>query len=145
MSGPGKTHHRFRHLMVLVVAGVTAATAAACSSGGTTADNGGSATSGTVNWWGWSPSAQAAKATITAFNKVYPNIKVNYKLLPVTGVAEAMRPGLAAGALGPDVFDVTPGPELTSWGGSALDLTSRWRTRSDLTGSRSSQRVASAR
>ncbi len=124
MSGPGKTHHRFRHLMVLVLAGITAATAAACSSGGTTADNGGSATSGTVNWWGWSPSAQAAKATITAFNKVYPNIKVNYKLLPVTGVAEAMRPGLAAGALGPDVFDVTPGPELTSWGGSALDLTS---------------------
>ncbi len=124
MSGLGRTRHRFRHLMVLVVACVTAATVAACSSGGTPAGSGGPATSGTVNWWGWSPSAQAAKAAIAAFNKVYPNIKVNYKLLPVTGVAEAMRPGLAAGALGPDVFDVTPGPELTSWGGSALDLTS---------------------
>ena len=75
-----------------------------------------------MNWWGWSPSAQAAQATIAAFNKVYPHIKVNYKLLPVTGVAAAMRPGLAAGALGPDVFDVTPGPDLTSWGVFALDL-----------------------
>ena len=72
---------------------------------------------------GLEPSAQAAQADIAAFNKVYPHIKVNYKLLPVTGVAEAMRPGLAAGALGPDVFDVTPGPELTSWGEFALDLT----------------------
>jgi raffinose/stachyose/melibiose transport system substrate-binding protein len=111
--------------MALVVAGITTATVvAACSRGGAPAGNGGSATSGTVNWWGWSPSAQAAAADIAAFNKVYPHIKVNYKLLPVTGVAEAMRPGLAAGALGPDVFDVTPGPELTSWGVFALDLTS---------------------
>jgi raffinose/stachyose/melibiose transport system substrate-binding protein len=31
---------------------------------------------------------------------------------------------LASGALGPDVFDVTPGPELTNWGGFALNLTS---------------------
>jgi raffinose/stachyose/melibiose transport system substrate-binding protein len=124
MSGLGRTRRRLRCLLVLAVTCVTAATAAACSSSGTTPGNGGPATSGTVNWWGWSPSAQAAKAAITAFNKAYPNIKVNYKLLPVTGVAEAMRPGLAAGALGPDVFDVTPGPELTSWGGFALDLTS---------------------
>lgn len=122
MSGLGRTR-RLRRLLVLVVACVTAAVASACSSSGTTAGHGGSATSGTVNWWGWSPSAQAAKAAIAAFNKAYPAIKVNYKLLPVTGVAEAMRPGLAAGALGPDVFDVTPGPELTSWGGFALDLT----------------------
>jgi ABC-type glycerol-3-phosphate transport system substrate-binding protein len=125
MLGPGRTGHRLRRVLALVAAGCTAATVvAACSSGGAPADTGGSATSGTVNWWGWSPSVQAAQADIAAFNKVYPHIKVNYKLLPVTGVAAAMRPGLAAGALGPDVFDVTPGPELTSWGVFALDLTS---------------------
>jgi raffinose/stachyose/melibiose transport system substrate-binding protein len=122
MLGPGRTG-RLRRVTALVAAGMTAATAvAACSSSAAPASTGGSATSGTVNWWGWSPSAQAAQAAIAAFNKVYPHIKVNYKLLPVTGVAEAMRPGLAAGALGPDVFDVTPGPELTSWGVFALDL-----------------------
>ena len=124
MLGLGTVGGRLRRVMALVAAGVTAASVvAACSGGGTTSGSGGSATSGTVNWWGWSPSAQAAQADIAAFNKVYPHIKVNYKLLPVTGVAQAMRPGLAAGALGPDVFDVTPGPELTSWGVFAQDLT----------------------
>jgi ABC-type glycerol-3-phosphate transport system substrate-binding protein len=48
---------------------------------------------------------------------------VHYKLLPVVGVAAAMRPALASGSLGPDVFDVTPGPELANWGGFATDLT----------------------
>ena len=124
MLGLGINGRHPRRVTALVVAGMTAATVvAACSSSGTPADTGGSATSGTVNWWGWSPSTQAAQADIATFNKVYPHIKVNYKLLPVTGVAEAMRPGLAAGALGPDVFDVTPGPELTSWGVFAQDLT----------------------
>ena len=123
MSGLERTRHRLRRAMFLVVACALAPIVIACSGGGSAASSGGSATSGTVNWWGWSPSAQGAQAAIAAFNKVYPNIKVNYKLLPVTGVAEAMRPALAAGALGPDVFDVTPGPELTSWGEFALDLT----------------------
>src|SRR5579859_7918024 len=78
---------RLRRVTALVAAGMTAATAVvACSSSAAPADTGGSATSGTVNWWGWSPSAQAAQAAIAAFNKVYPHIKVNYKLLPVTGV-----------------------------------------------------------
>jgi raffinose/stachyose/melibiose transport system substrate-binding protein len=125
MSVLGRTRRRLRRVMALIASGIAVATvAAACSSSGVPTGGGGSATSGTVNWWGWSPSAQAAQADIAAFNKVYPHIKVNYKLLPVTGVAQAMRPGLAAGALGPDVFDVTPGPELTSWGVFALDLTS---------------------
>lgn len=70
MSGLRRTRHRLRRTLGLAVACVTAATAAACSSSGTTADNGGSAKSGTVNWWGWSPSAQAAKAAITAFNHI---------------------------------------------------------------------------
>lgn len=119
------TRRGFRSVLAAAITGMAAIGLAACSGAGAPASlsGGGSATSGTVNWWGWSPSAQAAQADIAAFNKVYPHIKVNYKLLPVTGVAAAMRPGLAAGALGPDVFDVTPGPELTSWGEFALDLT----------------------
>jgi len=115
-----------RTAAALAIASVTAAGMAACSTSGTPAagggGSGGSATSGTVNWWGWSPSAQDAKTYITAFNKVYPNIKVNYKLLPVVGVQAALRPALASGAVGPDVFGVTPGPELTEFGGFASDL-----------------------
>jgi ABC-type glycerol-3-phosphate transport system substrate-binding protein len=128
MSRHPRTRHRFRGALAAAVTGIVTVSLAACagggSSGGAAAGSGGSATSGTVNWWGWSPSAEAAKADIAEFNKVYPNIGVNYKLLPVTGVAAAMRPALASGALGPDVFNVTPGPELTSWGGFALDLSS---------------------
>ena len=117
-----RTRRRFRSTLAIAAAGITAIALAACG-GGSPAASGGPATSGTVNWWGWSPSAEAAKADIAAFNKVYPHITVNYKLLPVTGVAAAMRPALASGAPGPDVFDVTPGPELTSWGNFALNLT----------------------
>jgi raffinose/stachyose/melibiose transport system substrate-binding protein len=119
-----RTRRSFRTAAATAITGIAAIGLAACASGGASSSDGGSATSGTVNWWGWSPSAQAAKADIAAFNKVYPHITVNYKLLPVVGVAAAMRPALASGALGPDVFDVTPGPELTNWGGFALNLTS---------------------
>ena len=129
MSRSPSTPRRGRRVLAAAIAGITAISVAACAGGGSSggaaaAGGGGSATSGTVNWWGWSPSAEAAKADIAEFNKVYPNIHVNYKLLPVTGVAAAMRPALASGAVGPDVFNVTPGPELTSWGGFALDLSS---------------------
>lgn len=121
----------------LAIASIAALGFSACSNNGASSASGGSATSGTVNWWGWSPSADAAKADIAAFNKVYPHITVHYKLLPVVGVAAAMRPALVQGALGPDVFDVTPGPELTEWGGFATDLTpavkkalgSNWRAK----------------
>ena len=35
------------------------------------------ATKGTINWWGWTPTDDAIADTyIKAFNKVYPNIKV---------------------------------------------------------------------
>src|SRR5690242_3013963 len=76
-----------RTAAALAIASVTAAGMAACSTSGAPAaggggGSGGSATSGTVNWWGWSPSTQDAGTYIAAFNKVYPNIKVNYKLLP---------------------------------------------------------------
>lgn len=44
----------------------------------------GPTTSGTVNWWGWTPTDTAtAKGYIAAFNKEYPNIKVNFKLVSI--------------------------------------------------------------
>jgi ABC-type glycerol-3-phosphate transport system substrate-binding protein len=117
-----RTRRSARAAGLLAIATTAAIGLAACAGSGSGSGSGGSATSGTVNWWGWSPTAQAAKADIAAFNKVYPHITVNYKLLPVTGVAEAMRPALASGVDGPDVFDVTPGPELKEFGGFAVNL-----------------------
>ena len=57
---------------------------AACgtsSSGG----SGGSATSGNITWWGWTPTTLGAETYIKAFNKVYPNIHVNFKEVTIAG------------------------------------------------------------
>jgi raffinose/stachyose/melibiose transport system substrate-binding protein len=79
---------------------------AAC--GGAATGGAGSATSASITWWGWTPSTQVAQQYISAFNKVYPNIHVNYKMLTIDGYNAALRPALASSA-GPDVFDVAPG------------------------------------
>jgi ABC-type glycerol-3-phosphate transport system substrate-binding protein len=101
---------------VLVASGL-----AACGSGGSS--SGGSATSGTVNWWGWTPTDTAtANNYIAAFNKQYPNIKVNYKLVNISDWVAALRPALASGQ-GPDVFDVQPGAYVTEFKSFAEDLT----------------------
>jgi ABC-type glycerol-3-phosphate transport system substrate-binding protein len=104
------------------VAAVLAASGlAACGSGGSS--SGGSATSGTVNWWGWTPTDTAtANNYIAAFNKQYPNIKVNYKLVNISDWVAALRPALASGQ-GPDVFDVQPGAYVTEFKSFAEDLT----------------------
>ena len=69
----------------------------------------GSATSGTVNWWGWTPTDTAtAKGYIAAFNKEYPDIKVNYKLVAISDWQAALPPALRSDG-GPDVFDMQPG------------------------------------
>jgi raffinose/stachyose/melibiose transport system substrate-binding protein len=67
--------------------------------------SGGSATSGTVNWWGWTPVTGLAQLDIAAFNKQYPHIKVIYKNFPDNAYTAGLRPALLSGA-GPDVFDV---------------------------------------
>ena len=56
----------------------------------------GSATSGTVNWWGWTPTDVAtAQGYIAAFNKEYPDIKVNFKLVAISDWQAALPPGPA--------------------------------------------------
>jgi raffinose/stachyose/melibiose transport system substrate-binding protein len=81
------------------------------------------ATSGTVNWWGWTPTNSAlATAYITAFHKQYPNIKVNFKLVSIADWPAAIRPALLSGD-GPDVFDMQPGAYVSEFGSFAEDLT----------------------
>ena len=79
--------------------------------------------SGTVNWWGWTPTDTAtANNYISAFNKQYPNVKVNYKLINISDWVAALRPALASGQ-GPDVFDMQPGAYVTEFQSFAEDLT----------------------
>ncbi|MGI5516121.1 ABC transporter substrate-binding protein [Streptomyces sp. CA-106131] len=77
--------------------------------------------SGTVNWVGWSPTVEEAPAYIAAFNKVYPNVKVNFKLTQYQDYGASLRPALASGA-GPDVFDIQPGLITQQYGQYAIDL-----------------------
>jgi raffinose/stachyose/melibiose transport system substrate-binding protein len=79
---------------------------AAC--GGSGSGSAGSATSASITWWGWTPTTQVAQQYINAFNKVYPDIHVSYKMLTIAGYNAALRPALAS-SVGPDVFDVAPG------------------------------------
>jgi ABC-type glycerol-3-phosphate transport system substrate-binding protein len=53
-----------------------------------------------VNWWGWTPTDTAtANGYIAAFNKEYPDIKVNFKLVSIPGQLQAgLDSGLAGGA-----------------------------------------------
>lgn len=107
-----------RPLAMFTAVTVAALGLASCSSGSSSggsnsATSGGSATSGTVNWWGWTPTDTAtANNYISAFNKQYPNIKVNYKLVNISDWVAALRPALASGQ-GPDVFDMQPGAYVT--------------------------------
>ena len=58
----------------------------------------GSETSGTVNWWGWTPTDTAtANGYIAAFNKEYPDIKVNFKLVSIPDWQGGADPGAAVG------------------------------------------------
>jgi raffinose/stachyose/melibiose transport system substrate-binding protein len=120
-----------RSLTVFVAASAAALSLGACNSGnkGTGAaqpggaQSGGSATSGTVNWWGWTPTDSAtATGYIAAFNKEFPDIKVNYKLVSIPDWQAALTPALQSSS-GPDVFDVQPGSYVTKYKSFAEDLT----------------------
>jgi ABC-type glycerol-3-phosphate transport system substrate-binding protein len=84
---------------------------------------GGSATSGTVNWWGWTPTDTAtANGYIAAFNKEYPDIKVNFKLVSIPDWQAALPPALRSDS-GPDVFDMQPGSYVDKYKSFSEDLT----------------------
>ena len=86
-------------------------------------EQGGSATSGTVNWWGWTPTDTAtANGYIAAFNKEYPDIKVNFKLVSIPDWQAALTPALRSDS-GPDVFDMQPGSYVEKYKSFTEDLT----------------------
>ncbi len=78
--------------------------------------------SGTVSWWGWTPTDSAeATAEIAAFNKVYPNIKVKFKLITIANWVTALRPALVSGQ-GPDLFELQPGAYVTEFNSFARNM-----------------------
>jgi raffinose/stachyose/melibiose transport system substrate-binding protein len=103
-----KTRSRRLIAAVSISSLVTLALAACGGSGSPSGSSGGSATSGNITWWGWTPTEQVADQYIKAFNVVYPNIHVTFKMLTIAGYNAALRPALAS-SVGPDVFDVAPG------------------------------------
>ncbi len=90
---------------------------------GGASEDAGSATSGTVNWWGWTPTDTAtADGYIEAFNQEFPDIKVNFKLVSIPDWQAALTPALRSNS-GPDVFDMQPGAYVKKYGSFAEDLT----------------------
>src|SRR5579859_5272908 len=102
------TRRRRRVLPAISIASFLALLVAGCAGGGSPAGSAGSATSANLTWRGWTPSVQVAQQYITAFNKVYPDIHITYKMLTIAGYNAALRPALAS-TVGPDIFDVAPG------------------------------------
>jgi raffinose/stachyose/melibiose transport system substrate-binding protein len=63
-----------------------------------------------------------ANGYIAAFNKEYPDIKVNFKLVSIPDWQAALAPALRSES-GPDVFDMQPGAYVKRYGSFAEDLT----------------------
>jgi ABC-type glycerol-3-phosphate transport system substrate-binding protein len=111
-----------RPISALLVAGLATAALAACSGGGGQGAEG-SAESGTITWWGWTPTnSDEAKDFIKAFNEDHPKITVKYKLIGISDYQATMRPALASND-GPDVFDLQPGAYVQQFGSYAEDVT----------------------
>jgi raffinose/stachyose/melibiose transport system substrate-binding protein len=117
-----ESRRRRRLLPVGVTAFAAALALTACGTGGSSAGASGSATSGSITWWGWTPTNEGAETYIKAFNQAYPHIHVTFKALTIAGYDAAMRPALAS-SVGPDVFDVAPGGGIGSIAELAPDTT----------------------
>jgi ABC-type glycerol-3-phosphate transport system substrate-binding protein len=98
MRSPDPRRRR-RLLPVVVTALAAAAALTACGTSNSSA-GAGSATSGSITWWGWTPTNEGAETYIKAFNKAYPHIQVTFKALTIAGYDAAMRPALASTTVG---------------------------------------------
>lgn len=116
-----RSSRRAMRAAAALVAAATALTLSGCGGAASDTGDGGSATEGTVEWWGWVPEKGVAPAYIEAFNKEFPDIKVNYKLLTIDGYQAAIRPALAS-AQGPDVFDIASGAMFEQFKDFGIDL-----------------------
>ncbi|WP_433303398.1 extracellular solute-binding protein [Actinoplanes sp. CA-030573] len=114
---------RSKTLSALAATALALAGLTACGGSKSGSADASTATSGTVNWWGWTPTDTAtADGYIAAFHRQYPNITVNYKLVNISDWVAALRPALASGK-GPDVFDMQPGAYVTQFKSFAQDQT----------------------
>jgi raffinose/stachyose/melibiose transport system substrate-binding protein len=118
---------RFSHFtraVATAVAGAVLITVGLAGCSTASSGNAGSATKGTVNWWSWTPDNDLAGREIAAFNKDYPDIKVNYKKVPIDNYAALLRPALASND-GPDVFTVNASGSFSgqTFANYAYDLT----------------------
>jgi ABC-type glycerol-3-phosphate transport system substrate-binding protein len=77
---------------------------------------------GHINWWAWK-SVKNATNTIAQFNKVYPNVTVDYKYTDNATYPSVLRPGLAGSSGGPDVFNLQTGSMTQQFGPLAADVT----------------------
>ena len=81
----------------------------------------------TLNWWGYGPDVSVVDQYLAAFNKQYPNIKVNFKLISQATYQAVLRPALASNN-GPDLFLESPGglgfSQFSQYG---LDLTGQFK------------------
>ncbi len=121
---PNPTARGARRVLPLIAAGAVLATVAACSSGATVAEDD-SATSGSVDWWGWTPEIGVGQQYIDLFNEEYPDIEVDYRQIAVADYDSVIRPGLASND-GPDVFNLAPGGGVGGverYAANAVDLT----------------------
>ena len=119
LSSPSRSRKALRALAVAAVATLLPLTACSPVGGGgarrSPRPTPGSATSGTVNWWGWTPTDVAtAQGYISAFNAEFPDIKVNFKLVAIADWQAALPPALRSDA-GPDVFDMQPGAYVKNY------------------------------
>lgn len=113
---------RWRRVASVVAALALALVFSACASGAP--EQSGTDSSGTVDWWGYTPDTAVAEQYIAEFNKAYPDIKVTYKNLEADAYKGALRSALTANA-GPDVFDIQMGggsADFASFGSFTLDL-----------------------
>jgi raffinose/stachyose/melibiose transport system substrate-binding protein len=117
------SHSKLRTAAAAVGVAALAAGLVGCSNGGGGGD-GGSATKGEITWWSWTPDNNVADAEIAAFNEKYPDIKVNYRKVPIDNYAALLRPALASND-GPDVFSVnaTGSFSAKTFAAYATDLT----------------------
>ena len=110
---------------VVALGAASVLTLAGCAGGESGSEDRGSATSGSIQWWSWTPDNDLAEREIAAFNKQYPDIKVTYKKVPNNDYTAVLRPALASDD-GPDVFTVAASGTVGSvevFGAYAADLT----------------------
>jgi len=62
---------------------------------------------GSITFWAWGDNQDVANTEVAAFNKTYPNVKVNFRVITYSDYAKSLSAALASGK-GPDVYNLEP-------------------------------------